>query len=143
MPCGTTVTTINANLLLAQKVTFAAPLTVTALGQIANQPSDGLKGFLTLYDDLSGSPGSLKTYTNTTTIVAGDNRIPVLSSVTLPAGTYWIAAEYASGASICADNSTTNEIAYVQVTYPAVPNPFGTSTKTSSVDFNFYVAGTP
>jgi hypothetical protein len=141
-PCGSSVTIINAGLYLAQKVTFTASTTVTALGVWGNAPAGGLTGFLALYADSGGQPGSLQTYTNSAAIVAGDNRFPVLNAVTLPANTYWIAGEYSAAASICADNSTTNPIDYVTVTYPTIPNPFGTPTTTTSVKFNYYVVGT-
>src|SRR5262249_48055782 len=99
-PCGVQVTSINANLLLAEKVTVTSTTTVTALGVFGNTPS-GEKGILALYSDSGGAPSGLLTYTSQATIVAGDNRLLVLSSVTLQPNTYWIAGVYNAGASIC------------------------------------------
>jgi hypothetical protein len=146
-PCGTQVTSINANLLLAQKVTLTSATTITALGVFGNAPS-GVQGVLALYSDAGGVPSALQTYTNSATIVAGDNRLPVLSSVTLQPNTYWIAGEYNAGASICTQDpppgmGQNNPVAYVTVpSYPTIPNAFGSATSTMSVTFNYYVAGT-
>jgi hypothetical protein len=144
-PCGNTVTYINANLLVAEQLSVSTTITVTALGMIGHQPASGVQGFMVLYADSGGSPGApttLKTYTNGATIVDGANELPVFTATTLSPGSYWIAAEFATNAAICDDNSTSNNVNYVNVTYPMLPNPFGTPTKMGSANFNFYIVGT-
>jgi hypothetical protein len=141
-PCGNTVTFLNAHLLAAQPFTVSADITVLSLGVVANQPTSGLRGVLALYSDASGAPSTLKASTASSTIVAGRNEIPVVTTTTVSPGTYWIAGEFQADASICADNSTNNPVSYIMLpSYPVLPNPFGTATRMPSVHFNFYVVG--
>jgi hypothetical protein len=143
VPCGVVVGAINAGLLVVEQVTITQPTTVVGLGVVGNHPAQGVHGVLALYGDLNGSPAALKTSTNSAPIADGKNELPVVSSVALPAGTYWVGGVYDASAAICGDNSGTNPVAYVNVlNYPTVPTPFGTAMRMSSVNFNYYVMGT-
>jgi hypothetical protein len=140
--CGGAVGPFGAGILWGEPITISTPITVTTLGLFANNPAVGVHAILALYTDSAGAPSRLKTYTASTAITNGDNALPVLSAVSVPAGTYWIAGEYDASASICTDVNTQNLQAYVSVTYGTVPDPFGTGTTPMGVDINYYVVGT-
>jgi hypothetical protein len=98
---------------------------------------------MALYSDSGGAPSSLKTYTGSAAITNGNNFFPVLSTVTIGPGTYWIFAEFDAVATICEDTSTSNQQDYLAVTYGSAPNPFGTPGVTAAqADLNYYVVGT-
>jgi hypothetical protein len=143
-PCGGVVTAINANLFLVEQVVVTAPVTVTALGVVGNQPNAGLQGFLALYTDMGGTPGTLTAVTNTFSVQTGAQEVPVVAPIALPPATYWIGGEYSGGAAICADNSISNQVATTM--FPAFPTKlgsFGKATFITTADFNYYVVGTP
>jgi hypothetical protein len=62
--------------------------------------------------------------TASTPINPGSNVIPVVSPAQVPAGTYWILAEYSGDPQICVDTATGNKVDYISVTYGALPDPF-------------------
>jgi hypothetical protein len=141
-PCGSTVGSFSPGDLLGQPVTVAEVVTVNALGVFGNQPASGVEGILALYSDLGGAPSALLAFTQSTDIVAGKNEIPLLTPTAVAAGAYWIVGQYSASASICTDNSTTNSVDFVAVTYGALPNPFGAATALRSIDINYYLVGT-
>ena len=79
--------------------------------------------------------------TATTTILPGNNLIPVTSTASVPAGDYWIMAEYDVNASICSDEAGSNPIAFVPVDYGSVPSTITDPTIEGTVDFNYYILG--
>lgn len=148
-PCGGATSAISPNVLWGQQVSISTAITVTALGVFGNSPAPGVHAILALYSD-SGTtparPSRQKAVTASTLISNGDNRIPVLGQPMLPAGTYWIMAEYDATAAVCADDTSTNAQAYVLVNYGTVPDPFaesdgGAPVVQTGVDFNYYVVG--
>jgi hypothetical protein len=97
-----------------------------------------------LYENSVGLPGTLIAYTNAAAIVDGDNRIPVVGPPTpVYPDTYWIAGAFSANARICGDTSFSNKIEYVSISFPGVPNPFGSQpTELFAVHMNLYAVGT-
>jgi hypothetical protein len=129
--------------LLGELVYIATDIQVTALGVIASpaQPGSGVHGIMALYSNLGDSPSVLMANTATTTILPGNNLIPVTSTASVPAGDYWIMAEYDVNASICSDEAGSNPIAFVPVDYGSVPSTITDPTIEGTVDFNYYILG--
>jgi hypothetical protein len=142
LPCFSGAGGYAANFLFGTKLTIPSPITVTALGAIAT--SGGPSAVLALYGDSGGAPGALVARTAPTALAGGVNELPVASKAAVPAGTYWIAGEFDSPASICTDATTANQVDYVPVAYPTVPNPWSPAPNTLHTgNINFYVVGTP
>jgi hypothetical protein len=103
---------------------------------------------MALYSDVSGVPASRLMSTGSQSIVAGDNELSVGLPVVLPAGVYWIAAEYNAPASICVDDSSCNAVDSVAISQfgssPArFASPDGGAPQTlRTADINYYVVGT-
>ena len=81
----------NGNLMVAQSATLAKAGTIQSMSFYVNQAAGTLR--LALYDASgpAGGPGTKKAETASITPVTGWNTVNVLSPVTLPAGTYWLA----------------------------------------------------
>jgi len=81
----------NGNLLLAQKATLSQTATLQSLSFYVRTTGGKLR--LGVYDatGASGGPGQLKATTNSFTPVVGWNTQPVITPVSLLAGTYWLA----------------------------------------------------
>jgi hypothetical protein len=141
-PCGNLSTGVAAYYLLAQPVTIPTKLTVTYLGAFGNDITSTVHGIMALYTDQDGAPSQLVAQTGSTTIIDGNNLIPIESPVTILAGQYWIAAEYDADAGLCTDESETNPVKYVPVTYGTMPTSFGMPTPLLTSHFNYYVVGT-
>jgi hypothetical protein len=135
--------------LYAEPVTVSNAVTVTALGVFGNQPAPGVQSAMALYSDVGGVPSARLTYTGPQAIGGGDNEIPVAAAVTVPAGIYWIAAEYNAPASICTDDSSCSEVDDVGIPlFGSFPAQFASSDGGAphtlrTVDINYYVVGTP
>jgi glucose/arabinose dehydrogenase/PKD repeat protein/chitodextrinase len=80
----------NGNLLIAQSTGLAQPGTLQSLSFYVRTAAGNLR--LGIYDatGASGGPGALKAQTNSFAPVAGWNTQPVVTPVSLPAGTYWL-----------------------------------------------------
>ena len=81
----------NANLLVAQSATLPEAATVQSLSFYVTSASGSL--ILGLYDATgpNGGPGALKATTASFTPVTGWNTANVVTPVSLPAGSYWLA----------------------------------------------------
>jgi hypothetical protein len=140
--CDPSFSGVAANNLFAQQITITSAAKITALGVYGNNPGTGLQGSMGLYNNSGGLPGGLVVFTNAQAIGNGDNRIPVVSAQSVNPGTYWIAAEFNAIAKICGDGASSNNIEYVSVSFPGLPNPFGsTPNMVSSSDMYFYAVG--
>jgi hypothetical protein len=130
--------------LLGERLYVNDDIEVTALGVIASpaEPTSGVHGILALYGDVGGQPSGLMANTPSTTIVPGENVIPVVSTASAPAGYYWIMAEYDGAASVCEDSATGNAIFYLQAGYGNVPVAITDATPAVGADINYYVVGT-
>jgi hypothetical protein len=147
--CGTIAGNLAANVLYAQPLTVPTPTTLTAFGVFGNAPVPGINGIMALYADGNGAPSAPAAFSESTAIVAGDNRLLVTPPMAVPAGAYWIAGEFDVDASICSDNAATNLIDFVPVfPYGLLPNPFRDTDGGAprelmqTIDLNFYVVGT-
>ena len=135
---------IRGGFLGGETVQIAVPITVTSLGVIGTPHAGGVKGILALYSQVTGAPGALMANTASTTIASGSSTIPVVTPALVPAGTYWIMAEYEADAQICVDSSMTNRLDYIPITYGVLPNPFLIAPMWQlGVNFNYFVVGAP
>jgi hypothetical protein len=80
----------DANLLVATQATLTQTATIQSLSFFVNNL--GGQQRLGVYDatGANGGPGALKATTTAYTPVMGWNTVPVVTPVSLPAGTYWL-----------------------------------------------------
>jgi hypothetical protein len=119
------------------------PITVTSLGVVGNAHAGGFNGIVALYSDAGNGPAALVANTASTPINQGTNVIPVVFQAHVPAGKYWIMAEYSGDPQICADAATGNTIDYFPVTFGALPDPFPHAKSNAGPDLNYFVVGQP
>jgi hypothetical protein len=142
VPCGNSISGVDANYLLAAPVTVPA-ITLTGLGVFGNKPTAGIHGVLALYTDVGGAPGTLVAQTAPALMGDGDNLVPVESSVPLKAGTYFVAGVFDQAFALCTDSNAVNTLFdYVPDTYPNVPASFGPPNTVIDAAINYYIAGT-
>src|SRR5215831_9948934 len=129
----------NGNLLLAQNTTLSQPATINSLSFYVTQASGNL--ILGIYDASgpSGGPGALKAQTNSFTPVTGWNTANVVSPVSLPAGTYWL-AHLPSSSSLAFVKGLTSGVSIRYYSYPfgALPATFSGSPSTDPYHWSFY-----
>jgi hypothetical protein len=106
--------------LLGEKVTVPVSVTLTGIGFQA--AAAGVNVVIAVYDasGAGGAPGKLVAATASTPVGIGPNQIPV-PATPLPAGGYWIEADYNANATICHDSTTTNPIDYITLAWGAAP----------------------
>src|SRR5262249_4475244 len=129
----------NGNLLLAQSTTLSQPSTINSLSFYVTQASGNL--ILGIYDASgpNGGPGALKAQTNSFTPVTGWNTANVVSPVSLPAGTYWL-AYLPSSNNLAFVKGLTSGISARYYSYPfgALPAQFSTSPISDPYHWSFY-----
>src|SRR5262249_31404807 len=107
------------------------PSTIGSLSFYVTQASGNL--ILGIYDagGPNGGPGALKAQTNSFTPVVGWNSVNVITPVSLPAGTYWL-AYLASSSSLGFRKGQTSgvSIRYYSYAFGAMPATFSTSPST-------------
>src|SRR5215470_9308086 len=118
----------NGNLLLAQNTTLSQPATINSLSFYVTQASGNL--VLGIYDanGPNGGPGALKAQTNSFPPVTGWNTANVITPVSLPAGTYWL-AYLPSSSNLAFVKGLTSGISnrYYSYQFGALPAQFSTS----------------
>src|SRR5215831_16903976 len=129
----------NGNLLLAQNATLSQPATINSLSFYVTQASGNL--ILGIYDanGPNGGPGALKAQTSSFTPVTGWNTANVVSPVSLPAGTYWL-AYLPSSNNLAFVKGLTSGISIRYYSYPfgALPAQFSTSPSSDASHWSFY-----
>lgn len=126
--------------LLGQKITVGSDATLTGFGIIAKN-DNGASVTVALYEDSSGSPGSLIAQSSSTALVTGDNQISLGLDVSITAGDYWFMAVYDDTCSIAEDAAASIGTLYVSHTYgSSLPDPYSSS-HSSYLDgrFNYYL----
>src|SRR5215831_4202063 len=129
----------NGNLLLAQNTTLSQPATINSLSFYVTQASGNL--ILGIYDASgpSGGPGALKAQTNSFTPVTGWYTKNVISPVSLPVGTYWL-AYLPSSNNLAFVKGLISGISARYYSYPfgALPAQFSTSPSSDPYHWSFY-----
>lgn len=128
----------NGNLLLTQKATLSQTATLYTLSFYVTNPSGNLR--LGVYDATGplGDPGKKVAETASFTPVNGWNTADVISPVSLPAGTYWLA--YLPSDNSLAFMKVTNGTGgrYYTYNFGPLPQTFSTTTNTTSSNWSFY-----
>src|SRR6516164_4417997 len=134
----------NGNLLAAQNATLSQPATIQSLSFYVTQASGNL--ILGIYDASgpNGGPGALKAQTNSFAPVVGWNTANVITSVSLPAGTYWL-AYLPSSNSLAFMKGLTSGVSIQYYSYPfgALPATFSTSSSADPYHWSFYATLNP
>jgi hypothetical protein len=129
----------NGNLLAAQNATLSQPATINSLSFYVTQMSGNL--ILGIYDASgpNGGPGALKAQTNSFTPVSGWNTANVITPVSLPAGTYWL-AYLPSSNTLAFVKGLTSGISNRYYSYPfgALPAQFSTSPSSDASHWSLY-----
>ncbi len=79
---------------LAQKYTLASTATLSGLGLNAGAGAGSIPYRMALYTDVSNAPGNLVAASNQGTISVGLNMVGIGAYTVIPAGSYWIMANY-------------------------------------------------
>src|SRR6516225_1771283 len=129
----------NKNLLAAQNATLSQPATINSLSFYVTQASGNL--ILGIYDASgpNGGPGALKAQTNSFTPVSGWNTANIITPVSLPAGTYWL-AYLPSSNTLAFVKGLTSGISNRYYSYPfgALPAQFSTSPSSDASHWSLY-----
>lgn len=127
----------KGNLLVSQQVTLGKTATIQSMSFYVAATGGKLR--LGLYDatGTGGGPGQLKAQTAEFTPATGWNTKNVVSPVSLPAGTYWLAYLPSSSSMACrmASSGTSK---YVGYTYGTLPTSFSKYPTTTTSHWSFY-----
>jgi hypothetical protein len=141
-PCGGGA---NANIptgvLIGQLVTIPVAAKITGLGMIGN-PGGGT-AIMALYENTNGTPSVFLAQSAEATIGKGVN-VLIMPTMSMPAGSYWVMAEFSTTSVICNDGGTSNTIIYGSEGFGTLPASFltvqgGPQSLTNTVAFNFFV----
>jgi hypothetical protein len=135
----------NGNLLCSQNATLSQTATINSLSFYVTTAGGNLR--LGIYDATGpgGGPGALKAQTNSFTAVKGWNTASVVTPVSLPAGTYWLAYLPSSNslAFVKGETSGVKNEDY-SYTFGSLPATFSTSPPYSDAyHWSFYATLTP
>src|SRR5687768_13614206 len=110
----------GANYLLGTKHTLTFSTTVTGLGYAGNGTGSGIQ--MAIYNDNAGLAGTLIAFTATSTVGTGNITIPLLSSVAIPPGDYWIMAIYNANLNhVQKSTSSPKTVCYISHTFGTAP----------------------
>ena len=132
----------NGDLLLAQPASLGQTATIQSLSFYVTTAAGNLR--LGIYDATgpSGGPGAKKAETNSMTPVVGWNTVNVITPVSLPAGTYWL-AYLPSSSSLAFRQEYTGTAKFYSYTYGAMPATFSTTHTTNTSHWSFYATLQP
>ncbi len=127
----------NGNLLIAQQVVLGQNATILSMSFYVTTASGNLR--LGIYDATgpNGAPGALKAQTAAFTPVSGWNTQNVVSPVSLPAGTYWL-AYLPSSSSLAFRVANSGSAKWYSYSYQALPATFSTSPMGGTYHWSFY-----
>jgi hypothetical protein len=132
----------NGNWLIAQQATLGQSATILSMSFYVTTAGGNLR--LGIYDAAgpNGGPGQLKAQTAAFTPISGWNTRNVVSQVSLPAGTYWLAFLPSSNSLGCKMALTGSTKAY-GYSYQALPATFSTSPSSDTIHWSFYATLLP
>jgi hypothetical protein len=127
----------NADLLIAQQTVLPQNATIQSLSFYVSGAGGELR--LGLYADAGGAPGALQAQTASFTPVVGWNTQNVLTPVSLPAGTYWLAFLPQSNSLRfrAAGSGSARGYSY---TFGAMPTTFSSSAGSGVVHWSLYAS---
>ena len=136
----TSYQTFGANTLVAIPVSVTSAATLYSIGTIHSFPSGDMKLAVYTHGGASGL-GTLVAQTAATTISTGVQEVPITAgSVSLPAGTYYIAAIYTANSYPTSHTSSTTTWRYVSYSYSSAFPTTGPSTTALAVkNANYYL----
>lgn len=127
----------NGNLLIAQQAILPQNATVQSLSFYVASAGGQLR--LGIYDDAGGRPGTLRAQTAAFTPIVGWNTQNVITSVALPAGTYWLAYLAQSNNLHFRVGSSGSAWGYGYA-FSAMPTTFSSSADTAAVHWSLYAS---
>src|SRR3989344_4180243 len=128
----------NGDLLVAQQTTLSQTATIQSLSFYVTTAAGQLR--LGIYDSAGpgGGPGQKKAETNSFTPTTGWNTANVITPVSLPTGTYWL-AYLPSSSSLAFVDDYTGSAKWYSYTFGSMPQTFSTSpTGGYAVHWSFY-----
>jgi hypothetical protein len=127
----------NGNWLIAQQATLGQSAIILSMSFYVTTAGGNLR--LGIYDAAgpNGGPGRLKAQTAAFAPISGWNTQNVVSQVSLPAGTYWLAFLPSSNSLGCKAASTGSAKGY-SYSYQALPATFSTSPISGTIHWSFY-----
>ena len=127
----------NGNLLVAQQTSLGQTATVVSMSFYVNTAGGNLRMGIFDATGPGGGPGNLMAQTASFTPVTGWNTANVISSVSLPAGTYWI-AYLPSSNSLSFKVDLTGSAMFYSYAYGTMPAKFSTSPTNITAHWSFY-----
>jgi len=128
----------NGSILLAQSATLGQTATLQSMSFYVVNATGKLR--LGIYDASGpgGGPGAKKAETAEITPVAGWNTANVITPVSLPAGTFWLAYLPSSSSLSFRIDRSSGSLKYYSFTYGTMPNTFSTTTTSETGHWSFY-----
>ncbi|MBK7759824.1 MAG: hypothetical protein IPI35_26160 [Deltaproteobacteria bacterium] len=135
----TSYQTFGANTFVAMPITVSSSATLYSIGTIHSFPSGDMK--LAVYTNSGSAPGTLVAQTAATAVSSGAQEVPISAgSVSLPAGSYWIAAIYTANSYPTTHTSSTTGWRYVSTSYSsAFPTTAPSTTALTIKSSNYYI----
>jgi hypothetical protein len=134
----------NGNLLIAQNASLAQTATIQSLSFYVTVAGGNLR--LGVYDATGpgGGPGAKKAETNSFTPTIGWNTANVITPISLPTGTYWL-AYLPSSNTLAFRNDTTAGVSgeYYSYAYGTMPAAFSTSPSSTASHWSLYATLNP
>ncbi len=134
-----TAANFSPNYLLGDSYTLTAGGTLTGLAYKGNGTGGTMR--MAIYANGSGVPNNLVAYTNTVLVGTGNIIIPVTTPTAIPAGVYWILADYVNGSGTNHVNYTTSTIktvAYISYSPLSIPPNTASWTTYTGQDFDYW-----
>jgi hypothetical protein len=128
---------ISSNFLYAQRVHLPVGAVAMRLALVVDDPGPNAR--LALYSDQAGAPAVLIAATLPANLSAGVNELRLTTPVQVPAGDYWIAANFETQATVRLDNARTTRAAFQSLPFAS---PLPTSAAVTVFDdkvVNLYV----
>ena len=124
--------------MVAQSATLSKAGTLQSLSFYVKQVAGSLR--LALYNATgpSAGPGTILAQTNVISPVLGWNTVNVITPVSLPAGTYWLAYLPSSSALEFLLDTSSGHLAYYSFNFGVMPAKFSTSPGTGIGHWSFY-----
>ncbi len=138
-PSYTIAASFGANYLLGDSYTLTTGGTLTGLGYKGNGTAATMR--MAIYADAAGLPSNLVAYTNTVLVGTGNFTIPITTPTAIPAGVYWIMADYVNGTGtnhVNYTSSTSKTVCYISYSPISIPPNTAAWTTYTGQDFDYW-----
>ena len=133
------LTSFSPVYLLSIPLTISSSVTLESIGVI-HPYSTTATVRMAVYSNSGSAPDALLAYTSWATVTAGSQEVPVVTPVTLSAGTVWLAIQYSVSTYVYMNTSALLGWRYISLSSSAaLPSSFGSSLSFTSGTPNLYL----